>query len=254
VARRIKPISFEDRMSVVDHLDELRTRLIVSLAAFGVAFGLCFWQNEKLLKLIQVPLHGRHPITLSPTEPFTTTLTVSAYAAIIIALPIVLFQLYSFVLPAFSPTEKKVALPLMLMVPFLFIGGVVFAYFIVVPAALKFLLHFNDSNFNIEIRAKDYYSFATQALLAGGVVFQVPVLILALVRLGITSVQKLRKNRRYAFLVIAVVAAALPGVDPVSMLIEMVPLLILYELSILLASWFGTARAKTGDLAGAEGT
>lgn len=255
MARRISPVSFEDRLSVVDHLDELRSRLIVSLAAFGVAFGLCFWQNEWLLNLIQKPLNGREPITLSPTEPFSTTLTVAAYAAIIIALPILLYQIYSFVLPAFSPTEKKVALPLMLMVPVLFVGGVVFAYTIVVPAALKFLLHFNDGNFQIEIRAKDYYSFVTQTLLAGGVVFQVPVLILAMTRLGITTPQKLRKNRRYAFLVIAVVAAALPGVDPVSMLIEMAPLVLLYEVSILLASWFGTPRAEVGDkLAGAEGT
>src|SRR5439155_13856350 len=121
----------------------------------------------------------------------------------------------------FSPGERHVALPLLLMVPFLFVGGAAFGYFVVIPAALKFLLHFNTDQFQVQIRARDYYGFITLTLLSVGVVFQVPVLILALTRLGITTPQKLRKNRRYAILVCAIVAAALPGVDPVSMLLEM---------------------------------
>jgi sec-independent protein translocase protein TatC len=224
--------------------------------AFVAALILCFWQNHLLLDIVNDPLpKNQTPITLSPTEPFTTTLTVAAYAAILISLPVILFQIYAFVLPAFSPTEKKVALPLLLMVPFLFIAGAVFAYFVVVPAALKFLLNFNDTEFNTQIRARDYYSFVLLTTLAGGIVFQVPVGILGLTRLGIVTPAKLRKNRRYALLGCAVVAAALPGVDPVSMLIEMVPLVLLYELSILLASVFGRSSAETSDrLASAEGS
>src|SRR5207245_5054779 len=117
--------------------------------------GLCFWQNHRLLSLMNDPLNGRKPITFGVTEPFTTTLTVSAYAAILIALPVVLYELYAFVLPAFSPTERRVALPLMMMVPFLFVGGAAFGYFLVVPAALKFLIHFNQHQFNVQIRARD---------------------------------------------------------------------------------------------------
>ena len=255
MARRIRPVGFEDRLSLVDHLDELRTRIVVAVGVFLVALGLCFWQNHHLLKIVNHPLHGRKPVTLGVTEPFITTLTVSAYAAILLAMPVILYELYAFVLPAFSPTERKVALPLLLTVPFLFVAGVVFSYFVVIPAAVKFLLHFNETQFNLQIRARDYYSFFSLTLLACGIVFQLPVFLLGMVRMGITTPAKLRKNRRYAILVIAVVAAALPGVDPVSMLIEMVPLVLLYELSILLASLLGRPSSEVSDqLASAEGS
>ena len=254
--RKQRPIGHEDRLTLVEHLDELRTRIVIAVFAFVVALGLCFWQNHQLLKIINDPLpKGTKPITLSPTEPFTTTLTVSAYAALLIALPVILYQLYAFVLPAFSPSEKKVALPLLLMVPVLFVAGAVFAYFVVVPAALTFLLNFNDHQFNTQIRARDYYSFVLLTLVAAGIVFQVPVGVLGLTRLGILTPQKLKRNRRYAYLGCAVVAALLPGVDPVSMLIEMVPLVVLYELSILLSVAFGRSSAEGADrLASAEGS
>jgi Tat protein translocase TatC len=256
VARR--PVGHDDRLTLVEHLDELRSRVVISIAAFVVALGLCFWQNHLLLKVVNHPLGKRQPITLGVAEPFTTTLTVSAYFAILIAMPILLYELYAFVLPAFSPREKRVALPLMLMMPFLFVAGAVFGYFVVIPAALKFLLHFNSDQFNTQIRARDYYSFILLTMISAGVVFQMPVGVLALVRVGVTTPEKLRHHRRYAFLGCAVVAAALPGVDPVSMLIEMVPLVLLYELSILLARAFGRpseADTDPGDrLASAEGS
>ena len=253
--RKQRPVGHEDRLTLVEHLDELRTRIVIAVFAFVVALVLCFWQNNRLLDIINDPLpKGTKPITLSPTEPFTTTLTVSAYAAILISLPVILYQLYAFILPAFSPTEKKVALPLLLMVPVLFVAGAVFAYFVVVPAALTFLLNFNDHQFNTQIRARDYYSFVLLTLVAAGIVFQVPVGILGLTRLGILTPQKLRHNRRYAYLGCAVVAALLPGVDPVSMLIEMVPLIVLYELSILLSVAFGRSAEGTDRLASAEGS
>jgi sec-independent protein translocase protein TatC len=246
--RRVRPVSHEDRLSLVEHLDELRHRLIVSAAAFGVALALCFWQNHLLLEIASGPLPSGHKqlITVGVTEPFTTTLVVAAYGAIILALPVVLYQAYAYVLPAFSETERRVALPIMLMAPLLFLAGVAFAYFVVMPAAVKFLLGFNDSQFNVQVRARDYYSFFSTTMLAGGIVFQLPLAILAVTRLGIVSVDQLRSNRRYAYLVIAIVAAALPGVDPISMLIEMVPLLALYELSILLARAFGRPKATGG--------
>jgi sec-independent protein translocase protein TatC len=237
---KLGPVSHEERLTLVEHLDELRTRLVVSIATFVVALGLCFWQNHRILDLLNDPLPGhRHPVTLGVAEPFTTTLTVSAYAAILISLPMILYQVYAFVLPAFSPTERRVALPLLLMVPFLFIGGVVFGYLLILPAAVKFLLNFNDTQFNIQIRAREYYSFVATTLLALGVLFQVPVGILAATRLGITSPRQLRRHRRHAIVVIAVVAMLLPGTDPVTMLLSMVPLIVLYELSIVLAAVMG---------------
>jgi sec-independent protein translocase protein TatC len=158
----------------------------------------------------------------------------------------VIYQLYAYVLPAFSETERRVALPMMLLAPLLFCAGVAFAYYVVMPAAVKFLLNFNDSQFNVQVRARDYYSFFSTTMVAGGLIFQLPLAILAVTRLGIVSVRQLQTNRRYAYLGIAILAAALPGVDPISMLIEMVPLLLLYELSILLARVFGRPGAAGG--------
>jgi sec-independent protein translocase protein TatC len=233
-------------MSLVDHLDELRARLVTCLAVFGVALALCFWQNHLLLEIANAPPPKGHEqlLTLGITEPFSTTLTVSAYAAIILALPFVLYELYAYVLPAFSKQQRGMILPLLAMIPVLFIAGVAFGYFLVLPAAAKFLLNFNDSQFNVQVQAKQYYSFFAMTVLACGIVFQVPVGILAVTRLGIVKVEQLTKNRRYAYLVCAVVAAALPGVDPVSMLLEMAPLVVLYEISIVLAKVFGTPAER----------
>lgn len=248
MSRRVRPVSHEDQLTLVEHLDELRGRIIVSAAAFGVALALCFWQNHLLLEIAAGPLPGDHKelLTFGVAEPFTTTLTVAAYGAIVLSLPVLIYQAYAYVLPAFSDAERRQALPLVLLAPLLFAAGVVFAYFVVMPAAVNFLLNFNDSQFNVQVRARDYYSFFSTTMLAGGIVFQVPMAILAVTRMGIVSVDQLRANRRYAYLAIAVVAAALPGVDPVTMLIEMVPLLGLYELSILLARAFDRPGAAGG--------
>src|SRR3954452_9496 len=252
---RLKPVTHDDRLTVVEHLDELRTRILVSLAAFGVALALCFWQNHQLLHWLNKPLKGKQPITFGVAEAFTTTLTVTAYAALVISLPVLLYQLYAYILPAFTPNEARVARPLLLMVPILFVGGAAFGYFLVVPAATKFLLHFNADQFNTQIRARDYYYFVTTTLLACGAVFQMPVLILACTRVGITNAEKLRKNRRYAYLICPVIAAALPGVDPVSMLLEALPLIVLFELSILLAKAFGRPATEVSERwASAEGS
>jgi sec-independent protein translocase protein TatC len=257
---RIKPIEHEDRLSIVEHLDELRTRLVICAFVFGIAFGLCFWQNHLLLEIANDPLGAnRDPITLSPAEAFTTTMTVSAYFALLVSLPVILYQLYAFVLPAFTPGERKVATPLLMLVPVLFVAGVTFGYFIVIPAALDFLLDFNADEFQNEIRARDYYGFLALTLISIGGMFQIPVGILAAVRIGLVTPEKLRKNRRYAIVIIAVGAMLLPGVDPVTMLIEMVPLLVLFELSILLASLFGKPSSEADPdvadrLASAEGS
>jgi sec-independent protein translocase protein TatC len=252
---KLKPVSHDDRLTVVEHLDELRTRIVVSLTAFGVALALCFWQNHQLLHWLNQPLHGKEPITFGVAEAFTTTLTVTAYAALVISLPVILYQAYAYILPAFTPNEARVAKPLLLMIPLLFIGGAAFGYFLVVPAATKFLLHFNADQFNTQIRARDYYYFVTTTLLACGAVFQLPVVILAAVRLGITDANKLRRNRRYAYLICTVIAAALPGVDPVSMILEALPLIVLFELSILLAKAFARPSTEVSERwASAEGS
>jgi sec-independent protein translocase protein TatC len=246
--KRRKRANFDDRLTLVEHLDELRNRIIVSGIFLVVAIGVCFAFNHQLLDIANKPLpteaNGQQlePLTFSPTEPFFTTLKLSFYAGILIALPFLLYQIYAFVLPAFSPTEKKVVLPMLLMVPFLFIAGVVFAYYVVMPPALSFLLNFNDDQFNVQIRGSEYYGFFVTTLIGVGLLFQIPVAILAVTRLGIVTPQQLGKNRRYAILIIAIVAMLLPGTDPITMLISMAPLYLLFELSLLLARWFGTPQ------------
>ena len=170
------------------------------------------------------------------------TLKVSAYAGLLLALPLMLFQLYAFVLPAFSPREKQVALPAMLAVPFLFIGGVVFGYYTVVPRAIEFLQNFNTDAFDVLIQAQPYYKFVLMLLIAMGLLFQIPVGIMAVTRVGIVSTSQLAHNRRYAILVIAVLAMLLPGQDPITMAMMMAPMYVLFEASILF-SWLLDRRA-----------
>ena len=247
--RRMRPIAHDDRLSIVDHLDELRSRLIVCAVAFLVAWALTGWQNHLVLKIVNKPLpDGIEPITLGPAEAFYTTLTNAAYAALLLALPVILYQLYAFLLPAFSPSERRVATPLLLLVPVLFITGVVFCYFVVLTPALDFLLNFNADEFNTQVRARDYYSFVTLLLLAMGIGFQIPVGVLAACKLGITNAEKLRRSGRYAIVTVVVLASLLPTLDPITLMLESIPLYALFELSILMAAAWGRPIADPGEL------
>jgi sec-independent protein translocase protein TatC len=320
MATALRPIAHEDRLSLVEHLDELRTRIIICLVGFVIAFGFCFWQNDAILEILDRPLEksaftkgsedpleraaafqqaekklflqwevlaremarseelspalqaqwaqmsalsratadaapeatGRRPVTLGVGEPFTVTFRVVGYAALLLTLPLLLYQAYAFILPAFSPREREVALPLMAMVPFLFIGGVVFAYYFVLPNAISFLQNFNDDNYDILLQARDYYKFSIMVLMVMGVLFQVPIGILAVTRVGIVTPAQLRKNRRYAILVIAILAMLLPGQDPVTMLMMMAPLIVLFEGSILMAAVIDRRAARAAAREEAE--
>lgn len=323
-ATRVRPIGHEDRLSIVDHLDELRTRLILCIVAVAVCFAFTYWQNDAILRVVNKPFTeaktpGKQsnftkknngalaqsarfntgvadtisalgasvkgnadaiaalaraegvpastlalaranartnalaltkiqelrrsipdatpkPVTLGVTEPFITTFTVSGYAALLLALPFILFQLYAFLLPAFSPQERKTAVPFMSMVPVLFVAGVLFGYFVALPRAVDFLLNFNADNFDILVGAQQYYKFSVVLLIVVGLLFQVPVAVLAITRLGIVTPQQLSKNRGYIILAAAVIAAvATPTPDPITMMITMAPMVVLFELSLILA-------------------
>lgn len=252
---KIKPISHEDELSLVEHLDELRTRLLVLLGAFVVIGALCFWQNNALLEIVNAPLPaGMIPATFGVSEAFMSTLTISLYAALIIVSPLLVYEVYAFVVPAFSEDEKRVARPLVVVAPLLFICGAVFGYYVVLPAALNFLLGFNDEQFNMLLRARDYYGFFGMTVLMMGALFEMPLAILIATRLGVVTPTQLRQNRRYALLIIAVVAMLLPGTDPVTMLISMVPLLFLFEASIWIAVWFGGSDSASTELAKSDGS
>ena len=302
---RVRPLEHGQRVSAVDHLDELRTRLIVSLVTVGVAFGICFWQNHQLLHIINQPLanqtqqqvrdghgplgatftvqqgardvatqlstvtgllasehqppavqaslakvkaslerditrlsaapQGNLPVTLGVGEPFNTTVGVTLIFALILSLPVLLLQAYGFLMPAFEPQQRRRMIPIIGAIPVLFITGVAFGYLVVLPAALHFFQNFNSGQFNVLVQASQYYKFAATTLLAMGLLFEIPVAIIAVTRAGVITPRQLRKHRRYAILACGLVAAILPG-DAITMLLEVLPLYVLFEASVLLAS------------------
>jgi sec-independent protein translocase protein TatC len=303
VAKVLRPIGHDDRLSIVDHLDELRSRLIVCLVALLVAFGICFWQNNALIHLLNRALphvstvSGQHglgaqqnqsareragllksaaafqalaasptlppasrqayataaeglttaaralphnlqtqekPITIGVGEPFMTTLAVAAYFALLFTLPVLIYEAYGFVIPALNPEERRTAIPVMVVAPLLFLAGIVFAYLVVLPPAVHFLQGYNSDQFNILVQAKAYYTFQVLTMLAIGVAFQLPLGLLALHRLGVIDGQTLTKHWRYAIVIIAVIAAAMPGADPVTTGLETLPLVLLFLASIVL--------------------
>jgi sec-independent protein translocase protein TatC len=174
-------------------------------------------------------------VTLGIGEPFATTIGVALIFALILALPVILYELYGFLLPAFSPDQQRVANSLVLAIPLLFVAGIAFGYYVVLPSAVRFFQNFNSGEFNVLVQANQYYHFAAVTMLAMGLLFQVPVAILAATRAGIVTPRQLKHNRRYAVLACGAIAALLPG-DAVTLLLETVPLYLLFELSLLLAS------------------
>jgi sec-independent protein translocase protein TatC len=337
----LRPIGHEDRLSLVDHLTELRKRLIICVVTLLACFSVCFWQNNAILKIVTKPVRdaqnvgapkaaSKDPdqqaarfqveqvralralapalassaktfdalaagdritasqraaistssrqlalasrqaalaaravpksgaarlVTLSVTEPFTATITIAFYSALLLAMPMLLFQAYAFVLPAFSPKERRVALPLMLMVPVLFIAGVAFGYFIVLDRAVDFLQNFNADSFNNLLQANTYFKFAVLFVAGVGLLFQIPVGVLAITRLGIFTPKQIAKNRGYVILGIAILAAvATPTPDPVTMTLAMAPLIVLFELSILLARWIDRIKPAVDDADGEDDT
>jgi sec-independent protein translocase protein TatC len=317
MATALRPIRHEDRLALVDHLGELRTRLIICVVALVAAGGLCYWQNDLVLRILNDPLSQKiqadtanpdlvggdpleqaqrfqslqrgayqstaaalkalagadlsaaqrraiedavrrneqaaravpadrdafKPVTLGVAEPFTQTITTSFYAGFLIVFPLILYQAYAFVLPAFTPKERRVAIPLMALVPVLFLAGVAFGYFVVLQRAIAFLQNFNDENFDILVQARDYYRFVVLFLGGIGLLFQIPVGVIAVTRTGLVTPAQLRKQRGYVILGIAVLAAvATPTPDPFTMLLAMGPLVLLFELSILLVRWLDRVR------------
>jgi sec-independent protein translocase protein TatC len=229
-----------EEATLVEHLDELRSRLLIALVALFAGGAIAFAFHETLLRWLRAPLPDSHDklATFGVTEPFFTSLRVSFYAGFALALPVVLWQLWGFLAPAFEAAHQRVVAGFVAFSTLLFAGGMFFAYFVVLPAALRFLTNYDDQIYNIQIRAREYLSFATVTILAVALVFELPIFVLTLVRIGVLSSEKLRRNRRIGIVVVVAVAVLLPSVDPVSLVFEAVPLLLLFEGSIWLSAFF----------------
>jgi len=239
--RGVRRVSPEERLSIFEHLHELRTRLFICVAVLMLAFVALYAFNGWLLSLLLDPLSPdyRKLLALSPTEPFMVILKVVFGAAVLVTLPVLLYQLYAFVVPAVQVQTRRTMLAIVGGVSALFLGGVVFAYYLVLPVALQWLLGFGEGDFQIALRADEYFSFALTMMLAGGIVFELPIAMLVLARMGLVSAQQFRTHWRIALVVIAFVAAVLPGGDPASMILLMIPQIVLYGLGVWLASMFG---------------
>jgi sec-independent protein translocase protein TatC len=229
-----------EEATLVEHLGELRSRIYISLVAIVCGFTVAYAFRGHLLHWLNRPLPADHrkPITFGPAEPFLTSVAVSLYAGFLLALPVVLWQLWSFFAPAFHEKTQRTVAGLVAFATALLAAGIAFGYFVALPAAVHFLTNFDHAHYNIQIRAKDYYSFTSIVLLAVAVVFEVPIVILGLVRIGVLSSARLRKNRRLGYVIMAAIAVALPGVDPITTTFEMIPLLVLFEGSIWMSMFF----------------
>lgn len=226
-----------EEATLVEHLDELRARLFVSLGALAVGVIVAFVFHRRLIHWLEQPLPQarRHLITLGVAEPFLTSMKVSLLAGFALALPVLLWQLWSFLAPAVEEHAERMVLLFVLLATVLLVAGTAFGYWIVLPKAIHFLTNFDQSVYNVQIRARDYFSFVITILVAVGIVFELPIFILALVQLGVLKTRTLRSNRRLGYFIVAVIAVLLPGVDPVTTTLEAIPLMVLYEGSIWLA-------------------
>src|SRR6478672_6509388 len=228
-----------EEATLVEHLDELRTRLIIALGALAAAFVVTYIFHGHLLTWLNEPLPDdlKKPATFSPVEPFTTSIWVSLWAAFLIALPIVFWQLWAFLAPAIEEPRQRSMAVLVFFASALGLGGVAFGYFVILPPALHFLTNYDSEHYDILIRARDYYRFVSFVLLGVALAFEVPVFVLALVRLRILTAAKLRSTWRIGVFAMTVVGVLLPGVDPVSTILSVMSLVSLYVLSIGLASF-----------------
>jgi sec-independent protein translocase protein TatC len=251
MARRIVPrrLSHDEEATLVEHLTELRHRLVICIVAIVPAFALAYVFHVWLIEQLQdLAPPGTEFVTLGVTEPFTTSLKVSFYAAIGLVLPVMLWQVWAFFAPAVGEDTQRVLSAFVVLATGLFVAGVAFCYAVVLPRALSFLVDYDSELYNEQIRASYYLSFVALTLLAFGIAFQMPIFILGLVRLGALSSDRLRRNRRIGYVAMLTFAILLPTVDPVSLVLEVVPLLLLFELSI----WVSVLMERRWERAAAE--
>ncbi len=235
--RRVAP---DEKLSIVEHLDELRRRIFVSMGALVLAFIGTYAIHGPLMRFLQRPLPNEQTlVTFAVSEAFFTVLKVSAYSALIIVLPVWLYQLYAFIIPAVGEQSRRRMLLTVAGISGLFLAGAAFGFFVVLPVALDWLLGFGDDLFANTLRAGDYYGFVTTFTLASGLMFEIPVAMAGLAMLGVVPADFYTRHWRFAVVIIAFVAAALPGGDPISMMLLMAPQVVLYLLGIWLARLLG---------------
>src|SRR4051812_24492970 len=307
----LRAVAHNERLTVTQHLSELRVRLLLSVAVLAVLFGGCLWQSRSLLHVLNAPLahlrtssaatgpgselpqalarsggaftrlahsssltrsdrqavlsaagslaaasrslarpDARAPVTLGLSEPFSTSITVAFAFAVLLGLPFLLAQAWAFVAPAIAPAERRAVRPLLILAPALFAAGAAFGYLVVLTPAVRFLQGFNQGAFDVLVQARAYYRFELMTMLALGAMFEIPVLLLALGRAGVLSSATLRRHRGYAIVGLTILGALLPGIDPVSTLLETLTLFALYQATIVLLRLSERTRGRAQRVSG----
>ena len=250
---RVRRLDHGEEATLVEHLTELRDRMIACFVLLGLVFIVAFWRYHDLFHILNGPLPHKlkesKPITTEIGEAFTLTILISVYTALLVTFPFLLYQLYSYLIPAFSQDVSRRLRPLLIFIPLLFLAGAAFGYYVVVPSAVKFLYFWASDEVTALPRARSLYPFEMTMMFVMGIIFEMPAAVWVLTRVHVLSSRMMKKNRRIAIVVLAIVAAALPGTDPVSMLLELVPLLLLFEVSIWVAR--GVERGRDPDRAAA---
>ncbi|MEO8632918.1 MAG: twin-arginine translocase subunit TatC [Chloroflexota bacterium] len=234
----------DKELSLTQHLGEFRDRLMVASISVIITTAISFVFTTEIIKLLILPAgEGLRLASFSPTENFTTYMRVALFTGIALAMPVLLYEIYAYIDPALHPHERRFAITLGPFILLLFAAGMSFCYFLVLPSALKFLLGFASDVFDNQLRASEYIGFVTTFILGMGIVFEMPVLIYALIRVGAVSRSWLAKQRRYFFLISFVVAAVVtPTPDPFNQSIVAIPIYLLFELGLFLGR-FGGRRA-----------
>ncbi len=239
----------EAKLPFTEHLEELRSRLIKSGIAIAIGFVACFGFKEKLFEVLIQPLvkvmkQGDSLIYTGLPEAFFTYLKVSLLAGIILASPYLIYHFWMFVAPGLYRKERKMMAPIILLSAFFFVGGALFGYFVVFPLGFKFFLGFASEKIKALPSMKEYLAFSAKLLLAFGLAFELPMVLTFMARLGIVSVEFLKKNRKYALLLFFAGAAMLTPPDVVTQILMALPLMVLYELSIVGARIFGKKKPE----------
>ncbi|HBA26431.1 MAG TPA: twin-arginine translocase subunit TatC [Nitrospinae bacterium] len=235
---KIRKVAPEEKLPFTEHLEELRWRLIIIIATIAVWFGICYTYSEDIMRFVQKPLNQKL-IFISPTEAFFVNLKIAFFVAIFLSLPVIIYQFWAFVAPGLLEKEKKYTLPFIISATVCFIIGSAFSYFIVLPVGTKFLLSFAGSELKPMISVNNYISFVGRFMIGSGVIFEFPVVIFFLSKIGIATPEFLSQKRGYAILGIFILSAVITPPDIFTMFIMAIPLLVLYEISIIIARLFG---------------
>ena len=246
MARVPRRLGHAEEATLGEHLEELRGRLFIMLGAVGAGTIVAYIFRNHVLDWLNQPLPPDHRqvYTFGVAEPFTVTLTVCMYAGFVLALPVILWQVWGFFAPAVAPASERKMLALAAIALVLGAAGLVFGYWILLPRAVHFLTNYDNTHFHVAIRASSYYNFVVTVLVGVVILFQTPLVVLGLVSLGVLSSRTLRAKRRIGYFITAVIALALPGPDPITTFLELLPMWLLFEASIWMAVLLERRQAK----------